>query len=289
MSGARHNVATWRFLAVGVTALVLPLVASAQLNRGTPPELEGIDVTQNLGAQLPLHLKFVDDTGRDVRLGDYFDGKHPVLLTFNYYRCPMLCSLQLNGLVAAMYDMKWTAGQEFRVVTVGFDWLEGPDLARAKKANYIGALARPGAAAGWHFLTGQREPVRTLTDLVGFHFRWNEARQEWAHSSVLIVCSPTGVVSRYFGGLDFDPGVLRLSMVEASEGKVGSLWDRVFLTCFHYIPSDGKYVPFVMGIMRVAGAATVLLIVALLTGLMVMERRRRRRALSRGFNLPATT
>ena len=245
-------------------------------------ELKGIDVEQKLGAQLPLDLRFVDDKGRDVRLADYFDGKRPVLITFNYFKCPMLCGLQLNGLLDALKEMKWTAGDEFVILSVGFDPLEGPKLAEAKKNNYLSVYERSRAASGWHFLTGERDAIKALTGAVGFHYRWVEERQEWAHPSTLLVVSPSGKVCRYFGGIVFDQQGLRLSMVEASEGKVGSLWDQIFLSCFHYVSSKGKYVPFAMGVMRLGGAVTIFLLGLMLTVLTVRENRRRRHALSHG-------
>lgn len=268
---------------LGLVALA-PVPALAQLNDGVPKELENVDVDQLLGTQLPLDLRFVNDKGHTVKLADYFDGKRPVLITFNYYKCPMLCGLQLNGLVTALREMQWTPGTEFTIVSIGFDPLEGPKLAEAKKSTYIAEYGRAGGAKGWHFLTGEVEQIRTITKAAGFKYRWVEDRQEWAHPSTLIVASPTGKISRYFGGIVFDPAVLRLSMVEASEGKVGSLWDQIFLSCFHYVSAQGKYVPFAMGVMRMGGALTVVLLGILLISLTIRENRRRRRAV--GATLP---
>lgn len=265
---------------------VLGIVASAlgQADEGLIASgLENVDVDQLLGTQLPLDLPFVDDRGHAVKLADYFDGKHPVLITFNYYRCPMLCGLQLNGLLTAMKEMSWTPGKEFTVVSIGFDPLENYKLAEAKKATYIAEYGRGEAAKGWHFLTGEVEQIRVITKAAGFKYRWNEDRQEWAHPSTLIVASPKGKISRYFGGIVFDSSVLRLSMVEASEGKVGSLWDQVFLSCFHYVSAKGKYAPFAMGLMRMGGGLTVVVLALLLISLTIRENQRRRRALRAGL------
>jgi protein SCO1/2 len=240
-----------------ILSVVAPSHAPAQINR-FPEELEGLDVVDqsHLGSILPLDLEFRDDEGRTVKLREYFDGKRPVLLTLNFYNCESLCNYQLEGLLEALKAIKWTPGDEFQIVTVSFDPLEKVATAKGKKAAYISEYGRPAAAAGWHFLTGDVESIRPLTAAVGFPYRWNAERQTWAHPACCVVLSPQGKICRYFGGILFDPPTLRLSMVEASEGKVGSIWDAIFLTCFHYISSDGKYVPYAFGIMRRRDAGT---------------------------------
>lgn len=261
----------------------LPLLAGdalAQVNLGTPPELEGIDIVQKLDAHLPLDAEFQDDQGRLVQLGSYFDGKKPVILTLNYYKCPMLCGLLLNGLLDALKGLSWTPGQEFTVVTLSFDPLENnTGLAKAKKQTYLLDYGRPEAARGWHFLTGRKEQIQRLTQAVGFPYRWNEQRGEWAHPSALIICTPDGRVARYLGGISFEPKTLRLSLVEAADGKVGSLWDQVFLTCFHYVSDVGKYTADVIAIMRLGGLVTMVALGLMVTVLWRRESRRRQAAL----------
>lgn len=222
----------------------------------TPPELEGITVQQKLGATLPLDAVFTDSTGKQVKLGDLFEKGKPVILTMNYYRCPMLCGLLLNGMVDALKEIDLDPGKDFTLITVSFDPLEKPSIAKPKKKNYVTAYGHPNAAAGWHFLTGSPESIKALAGATGFRFRWNEDRQEWAHPSTLILCTPEGRISRYLGGVMFDATVLRLSLVETSEGQIGTLFDQVFLSCFQWHPEKG-YTAQMMTIMRLGGGLTV--------------------------------
>jgi len=219
---------------------------------------------------------FRDEDGREVRLGDFFRAGKPVILNLGYYGCPMLCGLVANGLVAGLKDLPWNAGQEFGVVTVSIDPNETPTLARLKKQSYLRELGRPVAAAGWHFLTGREADIRALTEAVGFGFRWNEERREFAHAAVLIVLTPQGTVSRYLYGIEFDARTLRLSLVEAAEGKVGSPLDRILLYCFHYDASERRYALAAVKLMRAGGLVTALAVTGALTLLWRREKRRRR-------------
>lgn len=241
-----------------MVATVAPC-AVGQLNLGTPKPLQEVGIDQHLDAKLPLDAKFTDDRGRDVRLGDYFDGRRPVLLTLTYNNCPGLCTLVLNSVVTTLKDMTWTPGKEFVLLTISFDPLEEPKLAALKKQNYVNDYGRSEARDGWHFLTsyGRKDEIQRVTEAVGFRYRWDDSTAQWAHPATLIVCTPDGRVSRYLGGINDDPAVVRLSMVEASDGKVGSLWDRVFLSCFHYVATEGRYSPVAWKLLRVAAAATV--------------------------------
>ena len=266
-----------RLLLAAFLALVGAPRAAGQVNRGTPDELAGIEIEQKLNAQLPLDAEFMDDRGQLVRLGDYFDGRRPVILTLNYYKCPMLCGLLLSGVLEAVKEMDWTIGKEFQIVTVSFDPLEhNTSLPRLKKQRYLLEYGRAAAADGWHFLTGRPAPIKALTEAVGFRYRWNREREEFAHPSAMIICTPDGRVARYLGGIQFDPQVARLSMVEASSGKVGSLWDAVFLTCFHYVSGDGKYTANVMRLMRIGAGLTAAALAGSLLGFWRWEARRRR-------------
>ncbi len=265
-----------------VAALAVVAGAAAQLNRGEPEEFKGVRVEQKLQTRLPLDCRFVDDRGVPVKLSDYFGKGKPVVLTLNYYGCPMLCGLQLNGLVDVLKKMRLTPGKDFELVTLSFDPLEKPRLARAKKANYIRALGKPGAASGWHFLTGSKDQIRRLTEAVGFYYRWDEKLGEWKHKATTIICTPDGRISRYLGGVAFHPKTLRLSLVEASDGKIGSLWDQAFLTCFHFSVQDGKYTANVMAIMRLGGTLTLLMLGVTILVLWRREVRRRRRLAAAG-------
>lgn len=223
-------------------------------------QLAQVGVDEHLDTRLPLDLQFVDETGRTVRLGQYFDGSRPLILTLNYYECPMLCGLQLNGLAQGLKGVDWTIGDRFDVVTVSINPSETPTLARQKRQSYLSFYDRDGAASAWHFLTGQEADIRRLANTVGFHYAYDPQQKQYAHPAVLFVCTPDGRVARYLYGVEFPPKSLRLALLEASEGKMGNPLDRIVLYCYHYDPSSHRYAPVAMNIMRVGGGATVLLL-----------------------------
>jgi protein SCO1/2 len=235
--------------------------------------LKKVDIEQRLGNQIPLDLRFRDETGREVRLGEYFGKGRPVALTLVYYECPMLCNQVLNGAVGAFQALSFTAGKEFEVVTVSFDPREGPELAAKKKETYLRRYKREGAEAGWHFLTGDKASIDALADAVGFRYVWDEQSQQFAHASAVMVATPQGKLSHYFYGIDYAPRDLRLALVEASEGKVGSPVDSLILFCYHYDPASGRFAP-VMGVLRAAGVLTVFGVVGLVAYLIRKTRRR---------------
>ena len=235
--------------------------------------LKKVDIEQRLGNQIPLDLMFRDETGREVRLGEYFGKGRPVALTLVYYECPMLCNQVLNGAVGAFQALSFTAGKEFEVVTVSFDPREGPELAAKKKETYLRRYKREGAEAGWHFLTGDKASIDALADAVGFRYVWDEQSQQFAHASAVMVATPQGKLSHYFYGIDYAPRDLRLALVEASEGKVGSPVDSLILFCYHYDPASGRFAP-VMGVLRAAGVLTVFGVVGLVAYLIRKTRRR---------------
>ena len=245
---------------------------------GQMPELlQEVGLDQKLNAQVPLDLKFKDENGRTVTLGECF-GKRPVILTLNYFECPMLCTEVLNGLVSALGVLNFSIGKEFDVVTVSFDPRDTPERARLKKAAYLGRYKRAGAEAGWHFLTGSDHDIAVLTRAVGFRYAYNAKAGQFAHASGVIVATPEGRLSHYFYGIEYGPRDLRLALVEASNHKIGSAVDQVLLACFHYDPSSGRYSMAVMTVVRVAGLATVGLIAA---AIVMMRRRERRGSVSR--------
>ena len=235
--------------------------------------LKKVDIEQRLGNQIPLDLKFRDESGREVRLGEYFAKGKPVALTLVYYECPMLCSQVLNGAVGAFQALSFTAGKEFEVVTVSFDPREGPELAAKKKETYLRRYKREGAEQGWHFLTGDKAAIDALAESVGFHYVWDEQSQQFAHASAVMVATPTGRLSHYFYGIDYSPKDLRLAFVEASEGKIGSPVDSLILFCYHYDPASGRFAP-VMGVLRAAGVLTVFGVIGLIVYLTRKTRRR---------------
>lgn len=258
-------------------ALVAAMLPCAVAQRGSAAEeIQDITIIEQLDGQLPLDLKFHDSNGRAIRLGDLFETGRPVILTMNYYRCPMLCGLMLNGMVDALKEVDLEPGEDYQIVTISFDPLEKPALAKAKKENYVAYFGRPEAAMGWKFLTGDRDAIHALTKATGFRYRWVESKKEWAHPSALIICTPEGHISRYLGGVYFEPDTVRLTLIEASNNRIGSLFDQVFLSCFHYTPSDGKYTANVWAIMRLGGATSVVLLGLMLTAFWRLELRRRR-------------
>jgi protein SCO1/2 len=246
-----------------------PRDASQPPSNRMPQLLTEIGLDQKLNAPLPLDLPFTDEQGRQVRLGDYF-GKRPVILTLVYYECPMLCTQVLNGLSSAIGVLQFDVGREFDIVTVSFDPKETPELASAKKAAYLERYKRPGAAEGWHFLTGSQKSIEALTKSVGFRYAYNEGTDQYAHVSGIMVATPDGTLSHYFYGIEYGPRDLRLALIDAGDRKVGSPVDQLLLYCFHYDPKSAKYSFAVMRLVRTAGLATVLAIVA---GIVVMRRR----------------
>jgi protein SCO1/2 len=243
----------------------------------TPPAapsiVERVAVDQNLGAQVPLDLAFRDESGNPVRLGDYC-GKKPVVLSLVYYRCPGLCTMTLNGMSKSFKPLQFSAGREFEIVTVSIDPKETPALAAEKKAHYIRQYGREGAASGWHFLTGDQPSIDALARAVGFRYVYNPNTNQYSHAAAIMVLTPGGKLSRYFYGLEYSARDLRWGLVEASDGKVGTLADVVNLLCYQYDPASGKYGVAIMRLLRVAAILTVLGI----GGFIFFALRRERRA-----------
>ena len=234
-----------------------------QTSSGLPKALKSVGIDQRLNEQVPLDAVFKDEQGREVRLGQFFNGK-PVVLSLVYYTCPMLCNQVLNGMLGSFRQVSFNMGEQYDVVTVSFDPRETPDLAAAKKSTYIKAYNRPGAEASWHFLTGDEANIKRLTEAVGFRYVWDEQTKQFAHASGIMVLTPEGKLARYFYGIEYPPRDLRLGLVEASQNKIGTPVDALMLYCYHYDPATGKYGAIVMNIVRLAGGATVFLIAGLL-------------------------
>jgi protein SCO1 len=255
-----------------VAITLLATVAHAQ----QPPPIEKMRFDQRLDGQVPLDLQFVDETGKPVRLGDYF-GKKPVILVLAYFRCPMLCTLVLNGLSDAMRELPFTAGKEFNVLTVSFDPRETPELAAKKKETYITAYGKPGAAEGWHFLTGKQDAIDRLTKAVGFHYVYDAKQDMFYHPAGIMVLTPARKISRYFYDVHFVSRDLRLGLIEASAEKIGTPSDQVLLYCAHYDPKTGKYTANVLMFVRIGGVATIVILALMIWFLMRYQRRRHAR------------
>lgn len=253
--------------------LGLFLAPAARAADTRPPFLRDVGIDQRLGQQLPLDAIFQDEQGRPVRLGQYF-GARPVILVLAYYNCPMLCTQVLGGLVSSLRVLSFDAGKDFDVVAVSFDPRDRPADAAAKKAPYVAEYGRPGAAAGWHFLTGSSASIERLTGAVGFHYKYDESLGQFAHASAITVATPGGKLSHYFYGIEYAPRDLRLALIEASGNRIGSPVDQILLYCYHYDPKVGKYGAVVMNMLRFGGVVAVLI---LSTFLAVMWRRDHRR------------
>ena len=234
-----------RRLVVGacVATMMVASAVRAQVAGAVPQPLQDVGVDEKLSADLPLDLEFRDEQGNIVTLGRFFERGRPVLLTLNYYKCPMLCGLQLNGLASGLEELDWTPGVEFE--------------ATEKKQNYIRKMGRPAAAAGWHFLTGREEQIHALADAVGFRYALDPETGEYAHAATVMVASPDGMLVRYLYGIEYPAKRLRLALLEAADGTIGSPFDRLVLYCYHYDPSSRRYAPVAMNIMRVGGGVTV--------------------------------
>jgi protein SCO1/2 len=261
------------------TALALALAAPRAGARAAPiaPDsvVKNVAIDQKLDSQVPPDLAFRDEHGSPVTLGQYFSSGKPVVLSLVYYRCPGLCTMTLNGMSRAFKPLQFSAGKEFEVVTVSIDPKETPALAAEKKAEYLRQYGRAGAESGWHFLTGDEPAIRRLADAVGFRYLYDPNTTQFAHSAGIMVLTPAGRVARYFYGLEYSSRDLRWGLVEASEGRVGTVSDTVNLLCYAYDPMSGKYgVP----VMRTVRAGAVLTLATLAGFVLLMLRRERRTA-----------
>jgi protein SCO1 len=248
---------------------------TGNVSTGLPGPLRDVKIEQKLNQQLPLDLTFYDESGNNVRLGQFF-GHKPVVLAFVYYDCPMLCTQVLNGMVTSFRVLPFEIGQEFDVVTISFDPRETPALAQKKKnvyVNYLPEKMRADATNGWHFLTGDEANIQKITQAAGFYYRYDEKTQQFAHASGIMLATAEGKLSRYYYGIEYPARDLRLGLIETSQNKIGSPVDQLLLYCYHYDPATGKYGAVVMNIMRLAGGLTIIGIAALL--LLLKPRKKR--------------
>jgi len=237
-----------------------------------PKALENVGVTQKLGESIPLNLMFRDETGQPVALAHYFQDHKPVLLTMVYYECPMLCSEILNGLVRTLRILPLSAGKDFNIVTVSFNPAETSKLAAQKKLSYIDKYHRAGADQGWAFLTGDESSIKALTEAVGFRYTWDAQIKQFAHASAIMILTPQGKLSRYFYGVEYPSQDVRLSLVEASNGKIGTFIDQLTLYCFHYDPATGRYGLVIMRALQILSVVTLLALALLIGTLLWREK-----------------
>jgi protein SCO1/2 len=242
----------------------------------TPPQLPGkVGVAQKLGSAIPLDLLMRDENGAVVHLRDSFNHGRPVLLHFVYYRCPMLCPMVLEGLSSALTELKFNIGEQFDIVTVSIDPRDKPSEAANLKDKYIKRYGRLNAANGWHFLTANETSIHRLADAVGFQFAYDGHIDQFAHGAALFVLTPDARVSRYFFGFEFRPRDLRLGIVEASGGKIGTTTDQILLLCYHYDPATGRYSRSAMNFVRAGGVTTVAVLASFIIIMIRKERRGR--------------
>jgi len=241
--------ASWSQVAVGPGALSAPTTDPAQ-------ELEGVDIIDRLDAQVPLDAAFRDERGNAVTFGQVLPKDRPAILQIGYLRCPMLCSLVMNALVRGIQGVDWTVGDQYDVICLSVNPNEGPDLADAKKAGYVAEYGRPASAKGWHFLTGSEAEIRKVTEAVGFQYRQQE-NGEYSHAAAVFVLTPQGRLSRVLYGVKYEPANVRMALLEASEGKIGTTLDRIILWCHIYDAQAGGYVVLAMRVMQLGGAATL--------------------------------
>ncbi|MEM7157788.1 MAG: SCO family protein [Myxococcota bacterium] len=250
--------------------------AMAEPEQPLSPEMRAIEVTDHRGDRIDTGLTFVDHDGNAVKLADFFDGERPVAFTLNYYRCRVVCSVQLNGLADAVAELDWNAGKDFRIVTLSIDPHETPEDATKKRSTIVEAVGK-GDGIDWTFLTGDELPVRALASQLGIGYAYDAEQDQYAHPGVIVFLTPDGRISRYVYGLTYDPLDVKLGLHEASDGKVGGPVEQLFLSCFSYDPTIGRYGPFAMGIMRLGGSLTALILGLVLFFLWRRERRQARR------------
>jgi protein SCO1/2 len=266
---------------VALSLSMLPSAARAQQMSPAieilPPPPKDVGFDQNIGQSIPLDATFKDETGKSVRLGDYFTSGKPVVLSLAYDTCPMLCTLSTQGLASSLKGINLDVGHDFEVVTLSFDPRDTPERSHAKKEATLPRYGRKGAAGAWHFLTGDDAEIHRVTSAVGFRYVWDASVKEYAHPTGIVVLTPEGRIARYLFGIEYAPKDLRLSLVEASTGKLGTVVDQLLLLCFHYDPKLGKYGPLALGAMRTGAALTVLALGAFIA-IMVWRERKNRRA-----------
>ncbi len=286
------NSATWRALQLSAdkmnsivkkvankTALlffvsVMIANAYAQVVLENPSQLKGIDVEEHLGESLPKDLEFTNEYGKAVKLGDYLDGKRPVLLTLAYYRCPMLCGLMLNGVCNSAKALDLVPAKDYQILTVSIDPRETAELAMAKKTRYVEQFGKSGIEQGWSFLVGSSENTKALADAVGFKYFYDAKRDEYAHPAVSYLIAPDGKIVRYLYGMDYKRFDLKMGLIEASQGKIGTTIDRIILSCFHYDAKEGSYVLFAQNLMRLGGFLIVIILATVVWRLFAQEHKK---------------
>lgn len=268
----RGRMAWWAIMAAALCASAWgqtldPLSPPASAR---PPQLKQVGIQQRLGKQIPADLVFRNEAGKQVRLGQYL-GNGPVILNFVYFHCPMLCGQVLQGLTGALRAIGYSAGRDFTVLTVSFDPQETPAMAAAKKKMVLATYGRPEAERGWHFLTGSAASIAALTQAAGFQYQHNAQNDQFAHPTAILVLTPEGKIAQYYYGIEYAPRDLRLGLVQASNGQIGTLTDEALLYCYRYDPQTGKYSAIVSRVLRISGAVWLAMVSVFLVVMFRME------------------
>jgi protein SCO1 len=262
------------WLAVLFSVLCTAGEARAQI-AAMPPELEDVGVTEHLDGPLPLDLEFRDHTGKTMKLRDVFDGKKPVVLTFAYHTCPVVCSMIANNLARTMREVSWTLGEQFTALTISIDPNEKLEDAAKKRASVLAEYGR--SNQGWHFLMGDAKTIAAVTSAAGFKYKYDPDQKQWAHTSLVMVVKPDGRMARYLYGFEAPAADLKLALMEASEGRSISTIEQIILYCYHYDPKGGRYVLVARRVMQVGGGAVAVVLFGILALLWRRELRKPRR------------
>jgi protein SCO1/2 len=270
-----------RVVLLGIALSVHPSAAAERQSDDTslPAAVRDVDIDEHLGARLDSSLAFVDAAGRPVTLGNYLGDGKPIILSLAYFRCPMLCGLVLGGLAKGLGGVPFVAGEDYHLLTISFDPKDRPTEAALKQAAALRSLGQGAGARAWSFLVGDTDAIRAVADVLGFRFAYDTRSEQYAHPAAAFVLTSDGRISRYLYGADFAPRDLRLALVEAGSGKVGTIVDRILLTCYKFDPATRRFGPFIRGFMRI-GASLIFLVVSITVALLFRAERRRARAAS---------
>ena len=245
--------------------IISSFVYSQTLKTEFPAEQQ-IDVIENLGKYVPLDAEFIDEDGKVVKLASFFESEIPTVLTLNYFECPMLCTLVLNGLAESLKNLTLNAGEDFQVITIDINPNEKTLFANQKKKNYVNGFGLQNIKDDWHFLTGDQVNIKKVADSIGYIYYYDNQRDEYMHPAAITLLSPEGKISRYLYGIEYPTKDLKLGLLEASEGKIGSTLDKIILYCYHYDPYKNTYTIFATNIMRLGGIFTIIFLGIMLVG-----------------------
>lgn len=250
----------WIILLALASFRILPL--QAQVIEDDPKEFQGVDIEEKLGSSIDLDLEFLDEDGKTVTLGSYFNQGKPVVLSLVYYECPMLCTLTLNGLTESLNKIKatWKPGEDYQLISVSIDHRELPEVAKAKKEGYLKELGADQTPKAWSFLLGSEQNVKALADQVGFSYRYDERSDEYAHPAAAFFLTEKGTITRYLYGVSHEAKDVRFALAESAKGKTISNVEKVLLYCYRYDPEQKSYVLFAANVMKLGGLTTILLL-----------------------------